>query len=78
MIGGRRTSMRLEPQMWDALADIARWEGATAAELIEAAVASAAPGQSNTSAVRSYVLSYFRDLVTEETRVVARQPGPTR
>ena len=30
MVGGHRTSMRLEPSMWDALEDIARREGLTA------------------------------------------------
>lgn len=53
-INGRRTSMRLEPEFWGALRDVARREGRTVADICSQA-AQDCPG-SVTSAVRVYVL----------------------
>jgi len=70
--------MRLEPQMWEALSDIARWERMRVDQLVTRAVDTALPGQSNTSAVRSYILSYYRNLVSERLTLISRVPGPVR
>lgn len=53
-INGRRTSMRLEPEFWGALREVARREGRSVAEICSRA-AQDCPG-SVTSAVRVYVL----------------------
>ncbi len=63
-VRGRRTSLRLEQAMWDALAEIARREGTSMSGLCsrvdERRVAS-----SLTAAVRVYVMSYYRAAATE-------------
>ncbi len=53
-VSGRRTSMRLEPAMWDALEDICRL-----AELCSA-VDSHRGASSLTAGVRVFILDYFR------------------
>ena len=53
----RRTSMRLEPEFWSALDDIARAQGVTVSSLV-----AGVPGAGNwTSAVRVHVLRHYRD-----------------
>lgn len=54
-----RTSMRLEPELWDALDQIARETGQTLAELIRRAESASRSG-GRTSAVRVFVVGYFR------------------
>ncbi len=54
-----RTSMRLEPELWDALAEIARREGQDINRLVRQIEAVGHSG-GRTSAVRVYVLEYFR------------------
>ena len=61
-VGGRRTSMRLEPQMWDALESIARREGMTLNNLctqVDQRRREIGP----TSATRVFIVSYYRQLV---------------
>lgn len=53
-INGRRTSMRLEPEFWSALAAVAKLEGSSVAQVCTSA-AQHCPGTA-TSAVRVYVL----------------------
>ncbi|UKJ76118.1 ribbon-helix-helix domain-containing protein (plasmid) [Azospirillum brasilense] len=62
MIAGRRTSMRLEPAFWDALTEIAQREGLTVSELCTrlAERVEALDTNSLSSAVRVYVMGYFR------------------
>ncbi len=59
-----RTSMRLEPELWDALGEICQREGRTLGELIQHIEQSGHPG-GRTSAVRVYVLTYFREAANE-------------
>ncbi len=78
MIGGHRTSIRLEPSMWDALGDIAQREGQTIDELCGAidlrleeqarrkGVERAEMSVTLTSAVRVLTTSYYRRAATEE------------
>ena len=66
-IGERRTSMRLEPAMWDALAEICRREKMTLHELC-----GLIDGRRRTSSlsagVRVFIVTYFRAAATEEGR----------
>ncbi|MFO1060659.1 MAG: ribbon-helix-helix domain-containing protein [Dongiaceae bacterium] len=62
-IGGRRTSLRLEPSMWDALEEIGLREGLTLPQLCEAAQQLRAGRCSLTSVLRSMTVTYFRDLL---------------
>ena len=56
-----RTSMRLEPELWDALLDICRRENIALADLVQRVEQRAHPG-GRTSAVRVYIVEYFRAL----------------
>ena len=56
-----RTSMRLEPELWDALAEICRREKLALGELIRRIEDRGHPG-GRTSAVRVYIVQYFRRL----------------
>lgn len=87
MIAGRRTSMRLEPTMWDALEDIARREGLTVNGLctlikdrLDEQIRRRGPGADNaevtlTSAVRVFIAAYFRRACTEDGHVKAGHGG---
>lgn len=78
MIGGHRTSMRLEPSMWDALEDIGRREGLTVNRLCtqikerieeQARRRGISPEDADvtlTSAVRVFIASYYRRACTED------------
>ncbi|WP_448202757.1 ribbon-helix-helix domain-containing protein [Azospirillum sp. sgz302134] len=78
MVAGHRTSMRLEPSMWDALEDIARREGLTVNKLCtqikeridEQARRKGVPADgvevTLTSAVRVFIAAYFRRACTED------------
>lgn len=54
-----RTSMRLEPELWEALEEICQREGVTLADLVKRIEHAGHPG-GRTSAVRVHVLNYFR------------------
>ena len=60
-----RTSMRMEPEVWDAIEEMCRREGMTHKELIPMVEATYG-GNNLTSAVRAHVLTYFRRAATEE------------
>src|SRR5262245_6447590 len=64
-VGGRRTSLRLEPPMWDALAEIARRESMTVHQLCTQ-VEIRRRESSLTAAIRVFALSYFRAAATED------------
>lgn len=65
IVSGRRTSMRLEPDMWDALAEICRREHTTVHELCSR-IDGLRRGGSLTSATRVYVMRYFRRAAAEQ------------
>ena len=66
VIAGRgRTSMRLEPEMWDALSEICARENIPLGALIQRVEAQGHPG-GRTSAVRVHILQYFRQAATED------------
>ena len=58
-VSGRRTSLRLEPQMWDALDEIALREGLSVGELCTKLDGSRS-ASALTAAVRVFIMSYFR------------------
>lgn len=59
-----RTSMRLEPELWDALGEICRRERTSPSELCRRIESAGIPG-GRTSAIRVYILRYFRAAATE-------------
>ena len=58
-VAGRRTSVRLESAMWDALSEIARREGRTINEICTR-VDKRRKESTLTSGLRVYILNYFR------------------
>lgn len=63
---GRRTSVRLEPEMWSALKDIAARESCTIHDLCTLIKMRKAPLTSLTAAIRVFLMLYFRASSTEE------------
>ena len=59
VVNGHRTSIRLEPEMWTALSEIAGAEGVRVNELVSR-IASRARAGSLTSAVRVFIMGYYR------------------
>ena len=64
-VGDRRTSLRLEPAMWDALAEICRREEITVHDLCEL-IDERRRASSLTAAIRVFIVTYFRAAATEE------------
>jgi predicted DNA-binding ribbon-helix-helix protein len=65
-----RTSMRLEPELWDALAEICVRERQDINRLVREIEATGHHG-GRTSAVRVFVLKYFREAASEQGHEVA-------
>ncbi len=63
-IGRRRTSLRLEPAMWDALEEICRREEMSQHELC-AMIDERRRTSSLTAAIRVFIVTYFRAAATE-------------
>jgi predicted DNA-binding ribbon-helix-helix protein len=59
-----RTSMRLEPELWEALSEICRRERVSPSELCRRIERAGIPG-GRTSAIRVYIVRYFRAATTE-------------
>ena len=59
-----RTSMRLEPELWEALLEICGRERQDMSSLVRKVEQNGHSG-GRTSAVRVFVMSYFRDAATE-------------
>ena len=64
-VAGRRTSLRLEPAMWDALEEVARREGTTVHRLCTL-VEARRRESSLTAAIRVFILGYYRAAATED------------
>jgi predicted DNA-binding ribbon-helix-helix protein len=64
-VGGRRTSIRLKPAMWQALREISAREGKTMHALVTEIERGRAQS-SLTAAIRVFLLDYFRAAATEE------------
>lgn len=66
VVAGRgRTSMRLEPELWEALYEICQREQIPVGEIVRQVEARGAAG-GRTSAVRVFVMQYFRLAATEQ------------
>ena len=63
VVTGRRTSVRLEVQMWDALFEIERREGRTVHEICTEVDATRRES-TLTSGLRIYILGYYREAST--------------
>lgn len=71
VVDGRRTSLRLEGEFWEALAELCRREGVTVNELCTM-IERRHRASSRTAAVRAFVVAYFRAAATPGS------PGPLR
>jgi predicted DNA-binding ribbon-helix-helix protein len=58
---GRKTSVRLEPIMWDALADIARHLGISVNALIGRIASECESNLGLTRSIRVYIVKFYRD-----------------
>lgn len=65
-IVGRRTSVRLEPEMWSALREIARREDCKIHDICSLIHLRKNPDTSLTAAIRVFLMLYYRAAVTEE------------
>ena len=70
MVDGHRTSVRLEPQMWDALAEIARREGQTVHDVCSI-VSHIRSDSTLTASLRVFILRYFREAATAKGHATA-------
>ena len=73
-VAGRRTSMRLEPAMWDALKEVCSREGKS----MHALVTEIGRGRAQstlTAAIRVYLLDYFKSAATEDGHRTAGHGG---
>jgi len=59
VVGGHRTSVRLEPQMWDALQDISQRRRATVHDLVTD-IDRSRTASSLTAAIRVYIVNFYR------------------
>lgn len=66
LIDGRRTSVRLEPEMWVALRDIAAREGSSIHELCSLVALCKRGSSTLTAAIRVFLMLYYRASSTEE------------
>lgn len=72
-----RTSMRLEPELWDALLEICRRESLDLNTIVRR-VESAGHAGGRTSAVRVFLLGYYRSAATESGHMAAGHGPNTR
>lgn len=65
-IRGHRTSIRLEPEMWDALRDIATREGTTIHNICSLIAIRKVDESSLTASIRVFLMLYYRAATTAE------------
>lgn len=68
-IHNRRTSIRLEPEMWNALKEIAALEVCTVHDLCGAVHDLKEPGASFTAALRVFLMEYYRSAAKASPQV---------
>lgn len=71
VISGRRTSVRLEPEMWDGLREICQRERSTMHQVCTTVSLQKQEETSLTAAIRVFVMRYYRLAATEEGHVKA-------
>lgn len=65
-IGAHRTSIRLEPDMWNGLREICRREHVTIHDIATVVSIRKPSNSSLTAAIRVFVMAYFRSAATED------------
>lgn len=70
-VGKTRTSIRIEPEIWDAIQFIIRNEKTTQAEMFETIKSCKRKGSSFSSAIRVFAMLYFRAAATNEGHKLA-------
>jgi predicted DNA-binding ribbon-helix-helix protein len=76
-LNGQRTSLRLEPTMWEALEEICRRERRSISDIC-AFIESQRGASSRTAAVRVFILRYFRAAATESGHSAAGHGQPRK
>ncbi|MEJ0062468.1 MAG: ribbon-helix-helix domain-containing protein [Alphaproteobacteria bacterium] len=71
-VNGQRTSVRLEKAMWEGLEEISQREGASINEIGSLIMGQKNEGMNFTSAIRVFIMSYYRAAATEEGHRHAR------
>ncbi len=74
-VAGRRTSIRLEPDMWEALHQVCRREDKALNEVVTE-IDRQRVASSLTAAIRVYLLAYFRAAATDEGHRLAGHGAP--
>jgi len=72
VVAGRRTSVRLEPVMWEALQDIARRQERTVHDVVTQ-IDRERSASSLTAAIRVYIVAFYRSAATFEAARPAAQ-----
>lgn len=75
---GKRTSIRLESQMWSALKEIADRERCSIHDLCSLVATRRKPGLSLTASIRIFLMLYFKAASTEEGHTRAGHGGLDR
>ncbi len=75
---GKRTSIRLEAQMWVALKEIAARERCSIHDLCSLVASRRKPGLSLTASIRIFLMLYFKAASTEDGHVRAGHGGLDR
>lgn len=70
-VHGHRTSVRLEPQMWDSMIEICRREFCTPDDVCSYVAQRKPPHDSLSSSLRVFILDYFRKSSTEKGHLSA-------
>src|ERR1700691_332266 len=70
-VHGHRTSVRLEPQMWDSMTEICRREFCTPDHVCSYVAERTPPQDSLSSSLRAFILEYFRKSSTEDGHMSA-------
>jgi len=65
-VRGRRTSIRLEPQLWDSMTEICRSEFCTPHDVCSYVAEHKPPHGSLTSSLRVFIVDYFRKSSTQD------------
>jgi predicted DNA-binding ribbon-helix-helix protein len=73
VVGGHRTSVRLEPVMWDALQDIAQQLGLSTHELVTG-IDRERSASSLTAAIRVYIVDFYRAAALSAGQAQAVEP----
>ncbi len=74
VVAGHRTTIRLEPAMWDALQDIARRRRRTVHDLVTT-IDRYRDESSLTAAIRVYIVDFYRSAAAHAGPVQAARPA---